>query len=353
MYEGRKKRKLGFSLVEAMIVLLLSATLFAATLSLFRPAADLMVFSKQRGEMSLNTRAALNAITKELSVAGTGLPQGGIQLPDGDGLDGNPRFGCDSIHGPWLNSSAVFPNNRLYYVTPGHQSHDILQGQVNDSVTLAYRDQTYSLDQYPLVSISEDGTEITVDSRTTPPITNQATGIRAGDVLVFLNANGSAAGVVTEVGSSTEIHLKDQDAINFNQPDAEFGNIKSLANADSPGDYPPTEAFRLNLVTYFLAVDSQLPDAIFLMRQVNTHPPVPIAEGIERIRVTYDLFDDVSMIASAGLVAANGFPNQIRKVNLSIWTRSPEESLFGRNHERQVVTTSVSARNLSFTDRYD
>jgi len=89
------------------------------------------------------------------------------------------------------------------------------------------------------------------------------------------------------------------------------------------------------------------------MRQVNTHPPVPIAEGIERVVATYDIFDDVAHTASSQLVSANGFPNQIRKVNLSIWSKSPEEGLFGRKSDREVVTSSVSARNLSFTDRYN
>lgn len=353
MNQIQKVRQSGFTLIEAMIVLVLSAGLFAATLSLLRPAVDISAFSKQRGEMILNSRAAMNSIIRELSIAGTGLPQGGIQLPDGSGLDGSPRFGCDSIHGCWLNSSAVFPNNRLYYITPGHNTFTLANGQINDSVTLAYRDESLDLDQFPLANISSDGTEITFDSRTNPGITNTATGLIAGDVLVLLNANGSAAAVVTEVVSDTEVHLKKDDAINFNQPNAEYGNIRSLANAGSPGDYPPTSAFRINLVTYFMAVDPQLPEVVFMMRQVNTHEPVPVAEGTERTEVTYDIYDDVSQTASSGLVSAQGFPNQIRKVNLSIWSKSPKEGLFGRKNDRQVITSSVSARNLSFTDRYD
>ncbi len=346
MNQIQKVRQSGFTLIEAMIVLILSAGLFATTLSLLRPAVDISTFSKQRGEMILNSRAAMNSIIRELSIAGTGLPQGGIQLPDGNGLDGSPRFGCDSIHGCWLNSSAVFPNNRLYYITPGHNTFSVPDGQMNDSVTLAYRDESLDLDQFPLVEISSDGTEITVDSRTNPGITNSATGIMAGDVLVLLNANGSAV-------SNTEIHLKKDDAINFNQPAAEYGNIRSLANAESPGDYPPTSAFRINLVTYFLAVDPQLPDVVFMMRQVNTHEPVPVAEGTEKTEVTYDIYDDARQTASSGLVSAQGYPNQIRKVNLSIWCKSPKEGLFGRKNDRQVITSSVSARNLSFTNRYD
>ena len=158
---------------------------------------------------------------------------------------------------------------------------------------------------------------------------------------------------MTDVVSDTEIHFKKDDAVNFNQPNAEYGNIRSLANASSPGDYPPTSAFRISLVNYFLATDPQLPDVVFMMRQVNTHSPVPIAEGTERSQVTYDIYDDVSQTASSGLVSAQGFPNQIRKVNLSIWSKSPKEGLFGRKNDRQVITSSVSARNLSFTDRYD
>ena len=90
-----------------------------------------------------------------------------------------------------------------------------------------------------------------------------------------------------------------------------------------------------------------------LMRQVNTHPPMAVAEYVENLQVTYDIYDENAAVAQADLDDAGGVPNQIRKVNITLTVRSPGETMIGRDFQRITLTTSVGPRNLTYKDRYE
>jgi len=338
----------GFTLIEALISLALATIMFSATLMILRPAIEVTSLAEQRGEMQQNARVAVNFIARELSIAGTGIPMGGVQLPAGNGSV-PPRFAC----GPEVCylEGAIFYDNRLYSVAPHAYMGPYVQGGMTDVVTLVYRDETFKLDQYSLVRVNRDGTEITVDPATYPPITDPVNGIRSGDVLIVCNVNGCGAGVVTALDSTTTIRMDPGDPLHFNQTGAEYGNIKSLANPGTDGEYPPTRAFRVNLVTYF--IDASRPDNPKLMRQVNAHEAFPVSEFIESLKFTYDVFDDDTSITTANLPDTYGRENQIRKINIEVKTRSQEKSLYRRKYDRTAIKTSVSARNLTFRDRYE
>ncbi|MGZ4790169.1 MAG: hypothetical protein ACXVZX_16750, partial [Terriglobales bacterium] len=86
--------------------------------------------------------------------------------------------------------------------------------------------------------------------------------------------------------------------------------------------------------------------------------PTPVAEHIEDVQFTYDVFDDSSNQLTVNLPdAATGNPpipkpNQIRKINMTITARSSRPNAQG-NYDRLTVTTSIGPRNLSFHDRYN
>jgi prepilin-type N-terminal cleavage/methylation domain-containing protein len=335
----------GFTLVEALIAIMLTAILLAATLAILRPAGDLSSLVKARGELQQNARVALNSLSRELSISGTGFPLGGIQLPAGD--NSSPSlFACTFGH--CYVADNTYQDERLYAVTPGSGRGSSIAGVPTDVVTLSYRDDSYSLDQYPLTYINATGTVIRVDSRTTPAISDPVVGIQAGDFLVLSNANGCAAAVVTSVGSS-EIDLRAGDPLRINQVTAEYGNVKALQNPG--GGFPPTRAYRVNVVTYFL--DTTIEDNPRLMRQVSAHEAEPVAEHVENLQLTYDIFEDDTSASSSDLPNAGDRPNQIRKINLFVAARSPGERLFGKGFDRTTMRTAVSARNLVFRDRYE
>ncbi len=198
---------------------------------------------------------------------------------------------------------------------------------------------------------------------TTPAVNDPAVGVTVGDVLLLQNNVGSAVGVVTNVNGTTRvITFANLDPLNINQSAAPVGNISALRFSPVPGSapyYPSTTVRRLIMVTYFLrqVTTSTGPD-VRLMRQVGAHSPVPVAEHIDDLQFTYDVFDDLTSSLTANLPdAATGSPatpkpNQIRKINMTITARSPRPNNTGR-YDHVTYTTSLGPRNLSFHDRYN
>src|SRR5581483_10410849 len=122
----------------------------------------------------------------------------------------------------------------------------------------------------------------------------------------------------------------------------------------------PTNWTRLMVITYYVMIPPG-PDGVVgtaddlpprLMRQVNAQPPAPIADGVRDMQFTYDIYDDNLFVATANQPNAAGAPNQIRKSTITITFRSPVRGPFRNNFEEVSLSTSVSARNLSFRDRY-
>ena len=63
----------------------LGLIVLAATTQLFKNGMDATRLVTQSSEMQQNVRATLNLIAKDVSMAGSGLPSGGLSLPAGAG----------------------------------------------------------------------------------------------------------------------------------------------------------------------------------------------------------------------------------------------------------------------------
>ena len=69
----------------------------------------------QRAETQQNMRAAIELMTKDISLAGSGLPSGGLQLADGRHAS---LFACNQA-GVCYVPANTYPNN----VAPGSELH--------------------------------------------------------------------------------------------------------------------------------------------------------------------------------------------------------------------------------------
>ena len=90
------------------------------------------------------------------------------------------------------------------------------------------------------------------------------------------------------------------------------------------------------------------------MRQVNGQAPVPVADNVINLTITYDLCDgtngpNCSNIPNA--LAAPFSPSQIHKVNIQLMGQTLQS--YGNRSRSTVLATSVSTRSLSFKDRYN
>src|SRR5713101_7082495 len=115
----------GFSLVEMLIAIAVGLIVLAATTQLFKNGMDATVLVSQSSEMQQNVRSTLNLIAKDVSMAGSGLPAGGLSLPYGAGA--TPSFFAVDANKAWLANN-TYPTgviggsavtNYMFGIIPG------------------------------------------------------------------------------------------------------------------------------------------------------------------------------------------------------------------------------------------
>ena len=289
----------GFSLVELLIAMALGLIVLAATTQLFKNGMDATRLVNQSSEMQQNVRATLNLIAKDVSMAGSGLPSGGLSLPAGAGSVAS-FFAVDPSQA-WLANNG-YPNKFMFGIIPGAGNGIELGGPANiaatgtpsDAITVVYADYAFPLNQYstaiPAANPLGDKVTFTPPAASSSrlschPVSHRNSG---GDLILFTNNLGSAVGEVTGIapgaGTSTDISFANGDPLKINQTGAATGNIKSIIGGGT------TIGTRIWAVTYFIevpaAATSQPPR---LMRQVNGQAPAPVADNIINLKVTYDL----------------------------------------------------------------
>ncbi|HEV7674784.1 MAG TPA: hypothetical protein VGQ12_09665 [Candidatus Angelobacter sp.] len=339
----------GLSLMEALVGMLVASVVLAAGATLVTKALQITDLVMVRSEMQQDGRAAINSLLKDLSLAGTGMPVGGVQLPTGTGST-KSLLACAG--GVCFLKNHLFPGNHMYPVLPDPNDGNVQQG-TPDAVTTVYIDRTLNLGT--AANITPSGSQIDLPS---------VAGINIGDLIILSNVHGSAIGMVTGVlTASNSVLFSSSDPLNINQPGAANGNIAALQDPGPGNKYPTTTAARILVITYYLQ-QSAGPDGTFgndddnwqLMRQVNGQQPVPVMDGVENLQVTYDVYDDTAGNASTTLVTnnktANNTPGLIRKVNVVMNVRSTRKTGPTKSLGHLTLAAAVSPRNLSFRDRY-
>jgi len=337
----------GFTLLEMTVAIAVGLIVIGSAVGLFRQALNASFVVTQRAQMQQEARAAVGMMSKDISLAGSGLPTGGVQLPTKSGATAS-KFGCDQTAVCYVSNNA-YPGNYLYGVIPNPAAGAVLQAGVGatDSITVAYTDMDFRLYSY-VATLAPDGSSATFALPNPAPnpapqaVNDSAVGLKAGDLVLFSNNVGSAVGEVTKVQAGNQVSFANGDALNINQNSAGAGNIAAISAGSN------TVAYRLLVITYY--VDQQAGSPPRLMRQLNGQTPVPVAENLAGMQVSYDIFDESTNQVTSDLKDAGGVPNQIRKVNLDISARSPLQGTSG--YQSFNLATSVSVRNMSFRDRY-
>ena len=357
-------RPRGFTFVELMIAIAVLLVIMGAVVSLYQKSVQVSTNVNRQSDMQTELRAAMNQLARDLNQAGAGIPLGGIpipQVPTGT----NPKFACDSTQCYITPPNNLFTQGLLYKVTPANGvGPSVLQP--SDAIIITYLDPVLSPLADPkkcspdcnwstktTTTVDANGSSLRMPTGLSPAIGDPVYGLNVGDLLLLQNTIGAAAGVVTSLNApSRDIYFANGDPLNINQSDATAGNIKSLKSGAS---YPAVTVSRVIMITYFIqqkGTDSQL------MRQVGAGTPIPVADHIEDLQFTYDIFDSNTSIVTTALPdAAIGIPptpvpNQIRKVNITMTVRSPRPNAQGV-YDHFTLTTSIGPRNLSFQDRYN
>lgn len=344
----------GFTLLELMVSMAVGLIVMSAMASLFKTGMNSAMFVTQRAETQQNMRAAIDLMVKDISMAGAGLPSGGIQLPLGG--TGATKYGCDQTicHVP----TNTYPTgNYMYGIIPGFNNGvegnavvPAAPAAVNDSLTSIYADYNFPLWEYNVTFTTPgNGGSITLVANPiyipAPPAINGAGGIQVGDLILLSNSLGTAVGEVTGL-TATTIAFADLDALNFNQSAATSNNIKAISTGAT------TTAYHLLAVTYYLTVpgNGQTPR---LMRQVNGLAPVPVADNIINLQFAYDIYNSTTAALDANQpnpLGVGDSPNLMQKINILVMGQSMFNN--GKKSQNLYLATSVSARNMAFRNRY-
>jgi hypothetical protein len=372
------KREAGYSLMELLVATALMLIIVGTLMKTLSDAAYANEGVTLLANSQENLRAAMNYMVKDIIEAGEGLPQGGITIPNAATVL-NPTPAVASIinrPGP-VGGPATFPASytTLPAITDGFQQGPlsvtpnpnvpggILLGKPTDFITIVYADTSIldaannTLDSFPVYlapsagppasagcggKILADGSSVTFDKACiTLPTDN--TQISPGDLIMFTNANGTTLQTVSSAVGQV-VNFLPNDAFGLNATGQPSGTILNIQNgvASPGGPYPPTTCTRIWMITYYLNTANQ--SRPMLMRQINFQPAQPVAEVIEDLAIAYDINGG---FASTGQIAPSS-PNSVRKVNLSLGSRS--DSAFTRNQAyfRNNLQTQVSVRSLAF-----
>jgi len=353
---SKQNPRLGFTLIELLVAMALGLLVMAAAASLFKTGLNSTMLITQRAEAQQNMRAAVDLMVKDISMAGAGLPSGGIQLPSGANSSIS-NYACDQngvCHVPVFN----YPNgNYMYGILPGYkngvEANAVIAAApppvINDSITVIYADYNFPLQEYNITFPTPgDGTSIDLTANPAyvppPPLITAAGGIQVGDLIMLSNSLGTAVGEVTGL-TPASIAFSDLDPLNMNQNGAAFNNIKSISTGAN------TIAYRLFAVTYYLTVpNGQTPR---LMRQVNGLTPVPVADDIINLQFAFDTYDSSTAALDPNQPNPLGLgesPNLVQKINIVVMGQSILNG--GNKSQNLYLATSVSARNMAFRNRY-
>lgn len=374
------KSNLGYTLVELLVAMTIGLIVIGAAVQLFSSGVNATWIVSQRAEMQQDARAASNLLTKDISLAGAGLPTGGVALASGAGIQ-RQNYGCDFTGACYLGAANNVPINYpqqtvgvntinyLYGVIPGWRRGITINGAAGatDVITVVYTDSVFLLRDYTVRFNDINGNSITFTLPNPAPnpldqaVNNPAVGLQQGDLALFTsNVGGNTAYAVGEVtapvpaggGPNYTVAFGNTSPLLFNQNAATSGDLKQIVS--NVGNVAAgTTAVRIWVITYYLDNNTGVPR---LMRQVNGRVPVPVAENVADLRFTYDTYDSNGNLLNAtgdgGMGAVPPIsPSLIRAINISHLTlRSQLRGTKG--YQSLDMQTSISARNMSFIDRY-
>jgi prepilin-type N-terminal cleavage/methylation domain-containing protein len=378
------KKESGFSLVEMMVAMAVSLVALAATVVAFRDSS----YTNQRvglhADITDNLRTGMNFIQQDLIQAGTGIPVGGIVIPNTGTASGACATGTSAVNRPALNA-ITFPAcyTTLPAVAPGDGLGNLINTPDSSSVThtdvinMMYIDvdRNLGLNNQPInqaASGSNPGCPGTISSNaqtvlfatTCVNLGNAIVPIAPGDLILFTNANGSAMQTVTAVSGQTLTFgtgTAAGDAYHLNGTGQPSGTLVQMQNYTVNaatgahvynGTYPPTTASRIWMVSYYLD-DTTDPGRVRLIRRLNFKPGVIVGETIENLQFTYNFV--------AGVISPNqpsvptGFSeNQIRAVNVYLGARSDNATNNSGTNKyiRDSLQTQVCLRSMSYVNQY-
>jgi type IV pilus assembly protein PilW len=295
-----RKRATGFTLTEIMIsiVIFIIITLFGY--HIFRADHKVFVEQEEVVDMQQNARVALDQVVRDLRLAGSGVPLGGVQ----------------SDLGP------------LSPVMPAASA-----GNLPDTVILlaSYLNVQSELSD----GMPESSSELKVED---------SSRFFEGALCIITGHTRDCGDAAGEAFQITEISDDGQNMIQHN-PNAPWNDDQKL----NCTYVPPTRVILVNYRKYY--IDYTDPNHPMLMLEEDARPPQIVADNIENLQLVYDL------VTGEKDQPNPDYPGSIRKatVTLVARTNTPDvqwhhgiNSITGENdrYRRLTLNSDVQVRNL-------
>jgi prepilin-type N-terminal cleavage/methylation domain-containing protein len=404
------RRERGFTLTELLVTMAITTIIMGSVMVAMTDAIKMTESATQITDLNNGLRTAMDLMVRDMLQVGQGLPGGrSILIPNGGPAQPMLLPGPDgtayTLDGPSfcpIRTDDATPDTvceDITAVVPGPNRGPVLVDDqpASDMITTIAADSAF--DSVPLRAFAADGRSITVampgqvapahpsgrNISDNPDVDGD--NIRPGD-LIMLTKNSASALVQVSAVNGQVISFGDNDSLFLNQQNAADGTAAELratdpidaltrppcAPAPAPCNFVTTVATRIRMITYYIDnwTDPRRPRLIRRLGN-STRPEkwndfdnregTVVAFDIEGLRITYDLvdgvdnpsdvrMDDDDLSPDGACSPSRCYPNQIRKVNITLSGRSrlPRRGTnqFYRNH----LSTQVSLRSLAFVDRY-
>jgi hypothetical protein len=351
-------RATGVGLLELMVAVALALILLDAVFQFFNVMERTSAGVTLMTQVNESLRGSMDLISRDLYAAGTGIPIGGIPLPNGTGSTSVTRPGA---------SGQVFPTNNgvLSSITPGYGVSGTIDGEPSDEITLVTVDENWTnlppLQISSMTSSTANGytVNVTIPASCVSPGCNPSLSpsgtynVNIGDLLMFSTPGGLyALGMVTNVNTSSNTIYFHSDPLGLDQVCAAQGCTGSIDSLKEAGVYPAGMALtKVDMITYYIS-NTNSAHPYSLMRELNAGnetqtPTQPVSYGVNSLQFSYDL-----STGAADLRNPNpSTPNQIRNVNLTVSGISnvplPSGQFFSN-----TLSSSVTIRNLEYVNQF-
>jgi prepilin-type N-terminal cleavage/methylation domain-containing protein len=373
-----KRQQKGFSLIEVLIATAIMVGIVGATVGALTDATRATQAVVMMADTQENLRAGLNYISRDLTQAGEGIPQGGITIPTNTVI--------------WPGTGGKFPAtwSVIPAISPGYQKGPTTttSNVSTDVLTIVYGDTTLQdtnftpahwLNEYPINlasscaggSITNSGsapnitTTVTFDATNCVHINTGNTGLAVGD-LILLQNNASACSGGNSIVASAACDT------NANGGSMALRTITAVNTASNRITFAPGDAFALNgsatvstsatwtatrvwMITYY--IDNSNSARPQLMRQVNLKGGIAVGDVIENFQVFYDLLNPnanpPAILASEQENPAVANLQYIRDAYVFLAARSSTTYGTTGKYFRNNLETVVSIRGLAFYNEFN
>jgi len=357
----------GYSLIELIVSMGLLTVIMGATLgglsSIMKGNEIVMAVAT----MNNAVRAGLDLIVRDLLQVGSGLPAShAVSIPNGDDSE---RV---RIPGPVGTAfTTAVSDVTLPAVIPLAGQGPTIDGVATDVLSVLMADNAFL--NIGLTALTNSSVTVAAG----PTLDSGPDRVTAGQLMLISKGSVNTLVQVTDVDIPNRIlTFAVGDSLNLNQTEAEAGTLTAL-NAEEPANATEpvnaalaTNISRIRMITYYIDT-ATVPDHPRLVRRINNGDAevfdntagTAVASDVVNLQFAFDISNgtgnpgnvamtDTDMTTGGACSPAACGRTQIRKVNVLLTSRAPDQIAARTNNISNTLQSQVSLRSMAFVDRY-